>query len=816
MALETDNGPGGVPSDLSTTWTTALYDGTTGKCCRASSRYRVRVSQGGPRSWNHVYGFGKTGTVSARGPQPFNSATWAANQNVELSWTSFGADQTTTVWVTLTSTGTDTVPITSWTVYPKHLNIVGALDTNELVLQVPVDTRLYIEINGRKDALAVFADPLGLSATPTGYEIHTVTTGNISSLATKMTSGHPNVIGPAGSVLVVDFPPGVWELPTSLNTVANPGGSTNVTRELDHMLMPVRPFTKVNLQRGAWVIGSWDLRNSNDVALSGPGTLSGEWATWSDINNKLQGSGNLYQNPGQALNFNEQIAWAAICGTLYDSNEDYSFPSMSLASTVLVGHPYYTLARGIGTVTRAKIMSHFKGNNDGLTGIAVDAMTQAATVDKCILLSGDDGLNRDNNFGTCSVTNSHAICWGGAPLNLGYWPEPATGLTAVIQNLTLQSNAEPNIAYGNDLYTGINHDNPGWGAPSNWATYGPWAAPHSYTESIIKCWMDGNDAEPPTYGRFNLTLENIHVEGVVPRALFTIENCYYPFTATPEDKSGNASNWEVRNITCEQVPQYRSRLIGRDKRNTPHDIRFSNITIAGTLLTVLNYDQYVWQNSTPYNIFVEGRCVVTALDICNLALSHIGESAVVQSIAPPDGTTQASLCNQFYNRAVEELLEMHAWSFATARSTLAETATNEVDGWGYSYTYPTSVLKTLQVIPEGEKDRYINPLTREPNEFTVEQNAAGTMVLYTDVEDAEIRYTKFVYTPGYYPPLFITALSWLLASKLAGPIMKGDVGAAESKRCLQMVQFYVGKAAASDSHQKRTDTDHKAPWISNR
>jgi hypothetical protein len=30
------------------------------------------------------------------------------------------------------------------------------------------------------------------------------------------------------------------------------------------------------------------------------------------------------------------------------------------------------------------------------------------------------------------------------------------------------------------------------------------------------------------------------------------------------------------------------------------------------------------------------------------------------------------------------------------------------------------------------------------------------------------------------------------------------------------VQFYIGKAAASDANQRRTDTSHTAPWISGR
>lgn len=832
MTITRDLGPTGTPSNIAVPWDAAYYLST-----RASSRFVVVVEESaGNYQPNHVYSFGKTGTVSARGPQEYSTASWEYQDNVEASWTTFAADQTANVIVALRGE-----PITSAVIWPANLNITRQVSGGFLFLQVPQDVRLLIEVNGNtKDTLCVYSDPLSVDAVPAPAGASTITISDQAGLSTN--SAQIEVGGTQNNPLVVVFNPGVYDAPTTAGTVAAPAGFTSVTRELDHMLWKVGPYTHIHLKRGAWFVGSMDWRGTNDGSLTGAGTISGEWATWSDMLTKLQGDQSQYQNPLNFLTFNQQVAWSALVGTTYDDN-DFVFPNLACSGVSLVGHPFYTAAGPFNTYLRVKIISHWLYNCDGFSGLTLNPnndYTRSCTKSFC--MSGDDGMQMDFNYGDTFYTDCHVITYGGSPVHFGYWSEaPDTSRPdnkRVVTNCTVQTRSN-GVAYGRDLYSGKNTDELGGTAPnqwsaqdvgpnSNWTTYGPYAHPTSFTESVIKAWMDGDNDEPKNWGKFNVTIDGLYVENAVPTALFSMENCFYPFgfvssqnLSTPyqADKAGNASNWVIKNVFVQNAPTWRSRLIGRDKLNTFHNISFSNINIAGTRLSVRNWDQYVVQNEAPYNIFVEGRAVVTAVDICNLALSHIGESATVTSIAPPDGSAQSILCNQFFNRAVEELLEMHPWSFATARADLAETATNDVDGWKYSYAYPpagTEIVRTLQVLPDGYKDTYTEQMTKMQPAYTIEQASTGSLVLYTDLEDAEVRYVKFVYTPGFYPPLFITTLSWLLASKLAGPIMKGDVGSAEAKRCLQMMQFYLGKAAGSDSNQRITDTNHSAPWISGR
>jgi hypothetical protein len=79
-----------------------------------------------------------------------------------------------------------------------------------------------------------------------------------------------------------------------------------------------------------------------------------------------------------------------------------------------------------------------------------------------------------------------------------------------------------------------------------------------------------------------------------------------------------------------------------------------------------------------------------------------------------------------------------------------------------------------------------------------------------------LRYTAYVKDTTQFSPLFVMSLSWYLASMLAGPIIKGDAGAAEAKRCTQMAMGFLSQAEMSDSNQRRNTMEHVVPWTAGR
>lgn len=78
---------------------------------------------------------------------------------------------------------------------------------------------------------------------------------------------------------------------------------------------------------------------------------------------------------------------------------------------------------------------------------------------------------------------------------------------------------------------------------------------------------------------------------------------------------------------------------------------------------------------------------MSEVDICNMALSIIGEAPTVTAIDPADGSPHAATCALWYPKAREAVLALRNWSFASQRVALAHvvvsvssvsTATNRI------------------------------------------------------------------------------------------------------------------------------------------
>lgn len=201
--------------------------------------------------------------------------------------------------------------------------------------------------------------------------------------------------------------------------------------------------------------------------------------------------------------------------------------------------------------------------------------------------------------------------------------------------------------------------------------------------------------------------------------------------------------------------------------------------------------------------------MASEVDICNLALSHLGDSATVASIDPPEGSAQAEHCQRFYPIARDSLLELHNWKFATKRTRLALL---DVDSWNWAYAYaePSDAMKIISILPP----------TATPIEPTADYETMaaddGSGLILTDLEEATALYIAEVTDTMRFSPMFVTTLSWHLASMLAGPIIKGDVGAAEAKRCQQMMLYHLAQAKVSDANQRRVEPTHTPAWIGSR
>jgi hypothetical protein len=189
--------------------------------------------------------------------------------------------------------------------------------------------------------------------------------------------------------------------------------------------------------------------------------------------------------------------------------------------------------------------------------------------------------------------------------------------------------------------------------------------------------------------------------------------------------------------------------------------------------------------------------MATEVSICNLALSNLGDEAKVTSIsgATGDGSAQAKRCVMFYPIARDAVLSRHPWNFATLRADLVESPLDPPDSWAFAYTLPTDYNNVIGVYPAGALQ------DAESEDYIIENG-----VIYSNTEDAVIRYTRLVTDTTKYPPLMVIALARILASFLAGPLIKGMEGMRVGQEQLKIFeQVELPRATATDANNRKND-----------
>lgn len=200
---------------------------------------------------------------------------------------------------------------------------------------------------------------------------------------------------------------------------------------------------------------------------------------------------------------------------------------------------------------------------------------------------------------------------------------------------------------------------------------------------------------------------------------------------------------------------------------------------------------------------------------CNLALSHLGDEATVSSLDPPEGSAQADHCATFYPIARRALIEMRGWSFATRRANLAEAADDPPATWAYAYALPAQCIRVVAILSPEQLDVFdawwssvVNPAFSErgfndfqTQPFIQESNTDGALRIYTNIEEAICIYMVDVTDTTRWTPLFGLAQARLLASFLAGPVIKGTAGmqvAAAQREFFEKVE--LPQAAGSNAN----------------
>lgn len=189
--------------------------------------------------------------------------------------------------------------------------------------------------------------------------------------------------------------------------------------------------------------------------------------------------------------------------------------------------------------------------------------------------------------------------------------------------------------------------------------------------------------------------------------------------------------------------------------------------------------------------------MASKIDIWNTALSHIGHKAQIAD--PDESSIEASHCRRFYPIALAMVLERFAWSFATRRAQLAE-VDNPVDHWMFAYALPNLCVMPRAVLPPECTDDSLE------QDYAVETDEDGDKIVYTNMENAVMRYTALVEDTTKFTPLFVLAVSAELGALLVGPIPKD---AKKRREMQELAMYYTEQGAASDAGSNQRTSAYK-------
>jgi len=193
--------------------------------------------------------------------------------------------------------------------------------------------------------------------------------------------------------------------------------------------------------------------------------------------------------------------------------------------------------------------------------------------------------------------------------------------------------------------------------------------------------------------------------------------------------------------------------------------------------------------------------MTSVVGLCNLALAHLGDRATLSSIDPPEGSAQADHCATFWPIARDNALASRDWLFASTSAALPlyDDSVDVGPTWRHAYAPPSDMIAARAfVFDEGELLFADHSIPR----YELGLLPDGRKALFADYDNLVLRYTKQVNEPTLYPPIFALAVSYLLASYLAGPIVKGKAGVSVAQAMWQRWEMEAGKAAAADHRQQ--------------
>lgn len=556
---------------------------TTGPGTEAyrSTRFACAVDGGAAA---YVHGYSRVAVVP--------STVWAVNDTVEQSVMRYGTDASTSLAVTLVSGD----PITAATVYPKDAGVTQVISGGVLTLKIPAHVKLRVEVNDdRANVLSVLANPLTttpnstvdystlakgivsiagtlIEVTAHGYvngakvllkssgALPSVSTGILSEyevLTVSYTSANSFELVDANGITIAfeaiadtsDLSITTAEWSDTTNTLLIPSGVTNIGR---HFRM--HDGAEVFLHASSVVIGSFQL-NCNEALVHGPGFIYATYAT-----------------PEYVAGLSGIARWSHAVFYCEADGLNISY-SNTVTDVTVVAQPLFLSFGGVRRFQDCSYISPWSYSTDGFAPQTWAAETVTANISQvidCYGLGGDDAvrINIKKRSFECSgtfVTTTNNSCFSSDTRN---------------------DEVDPAMYYlgtnNHAMHLGPADDN----------------ADRIATKTIFKLLTDSGD---PNGGHQNYTWNGLKVWGPVASRIFVLGNLPNPFFPT-QGQLGQVRDLLVMRLVVEEVPGQVSFIQSLDATNTPHDLKFQDMTVAGVEVTEDSFSTYIAVDAEVYNL----------------------------------------------------------------------------------------------------------------------------------------------------------------------------------------------------------------------
>lgn len=186
--------------------------------------------------------------------------------------------------------------------------------------------------------------------------------------------------------------------------------------------------------------------------------------------------------------------------------------------------------------------------------------------------------------------------------------------------------------------------------------------------------------------------------------------------------------------------------------------------------------------------------MASVIEICNIALSNIGNSRSINSLE--EASKEAGACSLHFDACRDSVLSDFDWNFATKRVALADTNMPPSD-WQYAYQYPSDCLRITAIMLPGVR----NPTAamRVQYETGISDDATGRLI-YTDLPSAWLKYVSRITDVNLFDAIFSEALSWRLAAAIGMQVTgSADLG----NNALNMYRSLILSAGAHSMNESQ-------------